>query len=160
MTRSGRLLLGTGLALTLTLASVLALQRGKATDPAVEAGKALFTGNVALKAHMVGHDTDLPPAAVRCANCHSRQAAPPGAAAPTAASARPRDIYAAPLSYAALLEKRPRRGGPPSRYDLAAFCRVLRDGIDPASVMVAQTMPRYRLTEQECHELWTFAISH
>ena len=132
-------------------------------DPAVAAGKALFDGSVPLKARMVGHETDLPPSAVRCANCHTRQGPPPAAASARGLAAlpgaSPRDIYAAALSRAALLQDRPRRGGPPSCYDQAAFCRVLRDGIDPASVIVTQTMPRYSVSEQECHDLWTFATA-
>jgi hypothetical protein len=72
---------------------------------------------------------------------------------------QPQDVYGSALSARALLESRPRRGGPPSRYDLAAFCRVLAVGIDPAHVIIAQTMPRYRLSAEECDSLWSFVTS-
>jgi len=55
-----------------------------------------------------------------------------------------------------LLSSLPRRGGPPSRYELGAFCRLLRVGIDPASVVIPGNMPRYQVTDQECRELWTY----
>jgi hypothetical protein len=160
-----RLLTGLGIAFGLVVVSTAALWRVKAAKKA-EAGKALFSGSVALSARMVGHDTDLPPETVRCSNCHTRQRPAPlaSATAPTAATAgaralSPRDVYGSALSAKALFESRPRRGGPPSRYDLAAFCRVLAQGIDPAHVMIAQTMPRYRLSAEQRENLWSFVTS-
>lgn len=145
------------------LAAGLALSAGvhcaRKPSPAELAGKALFSGSVPLKARMVGHDTDLPAAAVRCVNCHSRTTPPPAASAPGAPSTTPTDIYGALLTRQALVERVPRRGGPPSSYDVSNFCRVLREGIDPAHVMIVQTMPRYRLTDQECHDLWSYVTA-
>jgi hypothetical protein len=158
LTPLGRALVGLGLLPAIALLG-FAVRRGLAPDPVVRAGKALFAGDVPLKARMVGHDTDLPSMAVRCSNCHSRQPVPSAVAtSPTADLSLPRDTFGSSLSRLSLLDKRSRRGGPPSRYQEASFCRVLREGIDPASVMIAQTMPRYRVTDEECHQLWTFAI--
>jgi hypothetical protein len=161
LTRLARTAWGAGLLLS-GLALAAGARCGLESNSPLTAGKALFHGTVPLKARMVGHDTDLPATAVRCSNCHSRQPAPAAAAnsaAPSAVSGpSPQDTFGSQLSRASLLESRPRRGGPRSRYDEASFCRVLREGIDPASVMISQTMPRYRVTPQECHQLWTFAV--
>jgi hypothetical protein len=32
----------------------------------------------------------------------------------------------------------------------------MREGIDPAWVVIPQTMPRYAFTDQECGALWAF----
>ena len=47
------------------------------------------------------------------------------------------------------------RGGPPSGYDRGTLCRLLREGIDPAHVMVTRTMPRFDLDDAACAALWT-----
>lgn len=165
MTRLGRVALAVGLLAALVLGAV-GLRRAFAPDPLVLAGKALFTGSVPLHARMVGHETDLPASAVRCSNCHSQPGLPLPAvsvlpsARPASSAATLGDIFGAELSHSALVESRPRRGGPPSRYDVASFCRVLREGVDPAHVMIQQTMPRYGVSDQECHELWTFVTDH
>jgi hypothetical protein len=163
LTRPWRL---SGLALAggvLVLALAAGVWRARVASKKAQAGKALFSGSVALSARMVGHETDLPPETVRCSNCHGRQSATPSlAATPASAGAQalaPADVYGSTLSAAALLDARPRRGGPPSRYDLAAFCKVLAQGIDPAHVMIPQTMPRYRLTPEQCDSLWSFVTS-
>jgi len=155
LSNASRWLLGVG-ALGALLCGMTLLGRKPAAGADELAGKALFTGSVPLKARILGHQTDLPPIAVRCSNCHSSQPRP---TSQSQAGSAPSDIFASQLSRVALLENRPRRGGPASRYDQAAFCRVLRDGIDPASVMVAQTMPRYLLSEKECGELWAYTIA-
>jgi hypothetical protein len=49
-----------------------------------------------------------------------------------------------------------RRGGPPSRFDAAAFCRLLRTGEDPAGVLLPKAMPRYELDDAQCGQLWRF----
>ena len=64
-----------------------------------------------------------------------------------------------PKTAEALLQALPRRGGPPSRYDPASFCQLLRTGIDPASVMVDKAMPRYTLTDQQCALLWKHVLA-
>jgi hypothetical protein len=55
-----------------------------------------------------------------------------------------------------LLSPQRRRGGPASRYDRDAFCRLLRKGIDPAYVMINEEMPRYTLDDADCAALWRF----
>ena len=53
-----------------------------------------------------------------------------------------------------------RRGGPPVAYDLAAFCRTLREGIDPAHVILPRTMPRFDIDDTRCEALWTHLTSN
>jgi hypothetical protein len=52
----------------------------------------------------------------------------------------------------------PRRGGPPSAFDRDTFCRLLRTGVDPAWVVVDVSMPRYALSDEQCHALWTHLL--
>jgi hypothetical protein len=127
--------------------------RGQA--PLVELGRTLFAGERPLRARMVGHALDLPPTAVVCANCHRRRV-PPAAGGDAGEEARD---FGSPLTRERLTRAMRRRGGPPSSYDRARLCRVLQQGIDPAFVMIAQTMPRYALSESECEALWMFLIS-
>lgn len=111
-------------------------------------GQRLFTGDDALEARMVGHTETLPVEAHRCANCHSSSTTPKHA-----------DLDFAPLlSKQTLGTRLGRRGGPPSVYDAASFCRLVREGIDPAHVMISQAMPRYRLDDRECEELWAYLM--
>ena len=112
----------------------------------LERGRALFHAELPLTARMVGHADALPQAAVRCRNCHSKQPASGDAA----------QDFAPLLNARTLLAQSPRRGGPPSRYDAKALCRVLREGIDPAHVMIQQAMPRYTLSDGECEALWSY----
>lgn len=103
-----------------------------------EAGAELFDGRRPLAARIAGHDEALPPLASRCSNCHAGANAVGGE-----------------LNDATLASLRPRRGGPPSRYDAARLCRLLREGIDPAHVMVPREMPRYTIDDQACAALWS-----
>lgn len=103
-------------------------------------GQRWFNGSMPLQARMVGHSQDLPAQAAACINCH-------GAGAPS-------ERFAVALDRAWLTRAQTRRGGPLSRYDAQGFCRVLREGIDPAWVVVNQTMPRYQLTDLQCQALW------
>ena len=134
--------------------AVLASCRGQPGGD-VSLGRALFAGERPLRARIVGHSVDLPQIAVRCPNCHRREAP---ARVPAAADATSQD-FAPSLARERLTGAMHRRGGPASRYDRTAFCRLVREGIDPAVVMIPQTMPRYRFTEQECAALWTFLTS-
>lgn len=121
---------------------------GAADDVSAARGRQLFLGETALPARIVGQDFALPLQASRCVNCHGPSAAAP---APTAASAP----AAAPmLSAATLTAALRRRGGPPSRYDAAALCTLLRTGVDPAYVMILRTMPRYEISDADCRSLW------
>jgi hypothetical protein len=113
-------------------------------------GEQAFEGRSPLSARIDGHESTLPARASACANCHRPSASPAGGdgtPAP-AASLGPR------LTRAGLLEPAARRGGPPSRYDEAAFCRLLRTGQDPAGVMLPRAMPRYELSDADCMQLW------
>lgn len=111
--------------------------------PAARArGEALFDGRAAVPGRLVGHDADLPPAATRCANCHE--------AGPRSGANGPR------LDAATLAQPRVRRGGPASAYDARRLCDLLRDGTDPAHVIIATTMPRYAATDAQCADLWAW----
>ncbi|MEJ8850276.1 hypothetical protein [Variovorax rhizosphaerae] len=112
------------------------------------AGRSAFVGDTPLVARLPGHRLDLPAAAVRCINCH----------APSAGTAG-QTPFAPLLTSRYLNELRARRGGPGSRYDPASFCRVLREGIDPAGVMVDTAMPRYSLSTRGCDDLWAYVNS-
>ena len=100
-------------------------------------GQELFEGKVALAARVDGVAEPLPAIAAACSNCHGS----PPAIGPT-------------LQASSLTAPQPRRGGPPSRYDLASFCQTLRTGVDPAYVLLPKTMPRYALGDAQCQALW------
>ncbi len=113
-------------------------------------GAALWSGGLPLTARIVGHAHALPVAAARCLNCHAGAVA---ASAPAAGLA-PVDGPAPVLTARHLRESRPRRGGPPSRYDAASFCTLLRTGVDPAAVLLPRQMPRYEISDADCGALW------
>lgn len=94
-----------------------------------------------------GHDELLPAAAVRCVNCHD-----------AVNSGRLARVSAPRLDRSLLLEARQRRGGPPSSYDQAAFCKLLNTGVDPASIVIAREMPVYELDPGQCSSLWAFLV--
>ena len=123
-------------------------------DGEVRLGRALFEGGRPLRAHIAGQDLTLPQEALLCANCH--EPAPPGALPAAALGGGARDRFATVLSRRTLTQPLARRGGPPSVYDVAKLCRAMRDGIDPAFVVMQSSMPRYQLSEQECQALWAF----
>jgi hypothetical protein len=94
-----------------------------------------------------GHDDLLPPETVRCANCHE------------AAGATKISRTSAPyLNRSWLLDARQRRSGPPSRYDEAAFCKLLRTGVDPVSIVIAREMPAYVVNDDQCAGLWAYLL--
>ena len=111
----------------------------------IQLGSELFNGKAALKGRMSTHLVDLPPEAVRCSNCHA-----------SASGTGVRGSNAPRLTRQLLLVPQRRRGGPPSRYNLAGFCNLLRKGVDPAYVVVDEQMPRYTLDNHECSALWRF----
>ena len=132
-------------------AALLALLLGAAAKPELVAqGQKLYTGESQLSARMVGHTQVLPQEAVRCVNCHQRESDPPREAT---------ENFGPRLGPSGLTKPSPRRGGPPSVYDARSLCRVLRDGIDPAHVMIPQTMPRYTLSDAECEALWSYLVT-
>lgn len=141
-------------ALPVVVASAWLLHSGAPPDraplSAAQAhGAALWSGAQPLDGRIAGHAQSLPVSAVRCINCHGAAAA---AADPT------RDSAAPPLTAQHLLQSQPRRGGPPSRYDAAAFCTLLRTGVDPAAVLLPRQMPRYTIAEADCQALWAFLV--
>ena len=117
---------------------------GGGPAPMALQGAALWSGDRPLQARIAGHDQTLPPAAVRCINCH-------GGAVNADADAVGR---APPLTARHLRAPLARRGGPPSRYDVAAFCTLLRTGVDPSAVLLPRHMPRYAVSDADCHALW------
>ena len=111
-----------------------------------DVGRSLFEGRSPLVGRIAGQDIVLPVQASRCVNCHlDARPAPGGAAA---------QRLGPPLTGPSLLETVQRRGGPPSRYDSTAFCRLLRTGVDPAFVIVDRSMPRYEIDTADCEALW------
>lgn len=118
-----------------------------ASSISVQRGVALFNGKEALSGRIRGHDETLPPEVVRCVNCHGENA-----------STRLSRVVAPHLDSSLLLEFHQRRGGPPSRYDQPAFCKLLRSGVDPAHVLIAREMPTYDVNEAQCASLWMFLV--
>lgn len=116
-----------------------------AVDAAVvRAGAALWRGERPLSGHITGHANPLPSSVVRCINCHGD-------------TARDSSSNTIPvLTVRHLHEAAARRGGPPSRYDAAAFCQVLRTGVDPAAVLLPRAMPRYEIGDADCAALWHY----
>ncbi len=112
-------------------------------------GRQLFDGELALAARIVGQDFALPAQASRCVNCHDPASA--GAASSAVGAQR----IGPSLTAATLTDLVRRRGGPPSRYDAASLCRLLRSGVDPAHVIILRTMPRYEITDADCRTLWS-----
>jgi hypothetical protein len=116
------------------------------------AGAGLFRGEPPLPATLAGHSEALPAIATRCSNCHQPGQRSPAVPEPAAAVA-PR------LTGAGLARRQSRRGGPPSAYDAAALCRLLRTGADPALVVVNPLMPRYAASAAQCDALWAYLLS-
>jgi hypothetical protein len=114
-------------------------------DSAVERGRALFVGREALRGKLRHHAEGLPAEVIACGNCHGAQR-----------GEGPKASRAPRLDRALLLEPRERRGGPPSAYSAASFCKLLRTGIDPAHVMIAREMPVYTVDDAQCRSLWQF----
>lgn len=127
-------LAGAGLA----VAALAAWQAASSLDR----GAALFNGGTPRPARLAGHDDELPPQATRCSNCHGDT-----------------DSLGPALGSVHLARPAARRGGPPSRYDEASLCRLMRDGVDPTWVLVDRTMPRYAVSDADCDDLWRYLSS-
>jgi hypothetical protein len=108
-------------------------------------GCAIFNGQHPLSAHLRDDNSALPAWTTRCVNCHV------GASAST--------TFAPPLTRDYLLGATRRRGGPISHYDPAAFCHAVKDGVDPAGIVLRKPMPRYQMTDAECSALWRFVTT-
>jgi len=114
----------------------------------IQRGESLYHGKESLIGRIRGHDDVLPPPTVICANCHS-----PVNVTRALSNAAPR------IDRALLLDMRQRRGGPPSRYDRQSFCKMLRTGSDPATVLIAREMPAYDISDDQCASLWRFLLT-
>ena len=132
------------------LASPAASAVGPGKDRAdmVSAGRDIFVGDTPVQGIITGHSQPLPAEAVACANCHT--------GIRPQASARP--FGAVALTRSELTEARKRRGGPASQFSQASFCRLLRTGVDPVSILISRKMPRYILTDEQCESLWEFLM--
>lgn len=108
-----------------------------------DSGCQIFNGQRAISAHLRGDDQPLPAWTTRCINCH--------AAAQTTGAA-----FAPPLTRESLISAVRRRGGPPSAYDQASLCYALRDGIDPAHIVLRKSMPLFEVSDADCAALWQF----
>lgn len=129
-------------ALMLGLASITYVVHAAPLCEPRDLGCAIFNGQHSVAAQLRDDDHLLPGSTTRCANCHSQT----GAA----------DAFAPPLSAGNLFPAKSRRDGPASSYDQATFCRALREGIDPANVLLRKAMPHYRISDTECAALWHF----
>jgi hypothetical protein len=131
----------------LALAAATAVVADSTTASDGKRGEAMFLGNEPLVGAIRGHRTNLPPEVVRCRNCHNRgeQKAPGQDSAP-------------PIGRSLLLKLQRRRGGPPSSYDPASFCKLLRTGVDPAYILISRVMPAYVVDDAQCESLWEFLV--
>jgi hypothetical protein len=123
-----------------------ALAQGGAT---AARGEQMYDGRLPLAGTVRGHAQAMPAQASRCTNCHepSRQPNQNDAA------------FAPRLDRTSLATAIARRGGPASSYDEASFCRLLREGVDPAQILVNRTMPQYALSNEDCAALWQYLSS-
>jgi hypothetical protein len=111
----------------------------------MDLGCEIYSGQHALVAHLRDDSRVLPDSAVRCINCHGHS--------DNATS------FAPPLTSQYLLNDIRRRGGPPSRYNLSSFCRVLNVGVDPTGIVLKKVMPQFTLSDEECAALWNFVTA-
>jgi hypothetical protein len=132
------------IAIGLALLALTPLARGEAACERADLGCAIFSGQHPMSAHLRDDDRPLPSWTTRCVNCHTGT---------SKASA-----FAPPLTHDALLGATSRRGGPISHYDATSFCRAVKDGIDPAGVLLGKSMPHYRMTDAQCMALWRFVV--
>ncbi|MFC3695173.1 hypothetical protein [Chenggangzhangella methanolivorans] len=105
-------------------------------------GYMLFHGHAALEAKIFS-GVALPVSASACVNCHEGAAS----GGPRAIARLDRTTFSAP---------RTPRGGAPVSYDEASFCRLMREGVDPASVMVSRLMPRFDVSDADCAALFAY----
>ena len=122
----------------------------QAASAEVQRGRGIYVNGAddagPIQARMAQQPDALPALAVRCINCHDRS----GAGA---------EFRAQVLSRENLLAQMSRRGGPATRFDAVSMCKLLSTGIDPAWIVINQTMPRYDLTDAQCRALWAYLES-
>jgi hypothetical protein len=147
--RAQRIAIGAAVGLALLAGAWVGFDERAARREAAQ-GEGAFDGRTPLVARIEGHAAPLPGAAAACANCHRPSARPAGAPDPAGAPAS----FGPALDRAGLTASVARRGGPPSRFDERAFCRLLRTGEDPAGVLLPRAMPRYEIDDDDCRRLW------
>lgn len=150
-----------GLALTLICGSLALGLRWRGDEQRRERGKVVFFGNADLPGRLAGHATALPRFASRCMNCHQTLDAVPVSPAEASRGLLPvvSKTFAAPLDRTWLSVPRSRHGGPPTAYDPASLCRLLRTGVDAGHVMVSTVMPRYDVSDAQCGDLHAYLTS-
>jgi len=128
---------------------VQAAAAGAAPNPEnpISAGQRMFLGETALQGEIAGHAEPLPARTVACANCHL------GTEGTVIGSP-----FAPVLNRSRMTQSSVRRGGPPSMFSPASFCRMLRTGVDPAYVLITRRMPRYTLSDDQCLDLWQYLM--
>ena len=109
-------------------------------------GKALFHGEIELDAKLAYTQMPLATPASRCVNCHTV-----GCGTTQAELGSPPE-----LGSARLLQKMVRITGPAVDYDLPSFCKVLREGLNPAYVSLAANMPIFDVGDADCQALWRY----
>lgn len=134
-------------AFVLALCTSAAVQGAEPSS--AERGRQLYQGESALVARIAGQDFTLPATASRRVNCHS-----PSTSSATSPALADQQSIGPALTSALLTQSVRQRGGPPSRYDSAALCKLLRSGVDPAHVIIQRTMPRYDISDADCGSLW------
>ena len=132
-------------AVALALAAVTCSGRAAQPCEPADLGCLIFNGQYAIPARLRDDDRLLPGSTTRCINCHTRTDSA--------------GTFAPPLTPGYLFAATRRRGGPSSSYDPAAFCRALKDGIDPAEIVLRKAMPRYQISDTECAAIWHF-VTH
>lgn len=151
--RGRRIALGAAATIAVLAGAWVALGAIDARREAAQGARA-FDGRSPLVGRIDGHAAPLPAAALACANCHLPSARPAGASGPTVGAGAATARFGPVLDRAGLTAPVARRGGPPSRFDERAFCRLLRTGEDPAGVLLPRTMPRYEIDDDDCRRLW------
>lgn len=137
--------------------AVCAAAAAQGAEPvSAERGRQLYRGETALVARIAGQDFALPANASRCANCHSPSPSPSSASAAALADTQRIGPLLTPDS---LTQPARRRGGPASRYDSAALCKLLRSGVDPAHIIILRAMPRYDISDDDCAAIWLHLTS-
>lgn len=120
-------------------------------DTTIQKGENLFYGRETLKGTLYLHNRALGTAFVRCMNCHQLQGQ---------SKFTNRADFGPELGARFLQTENSLRGGPARAYDADSFCHMLRTGMDPSQIMIRTDMPRYALSDDDCHALWRFLLVH
>ena len=120
-----------------------AAQGGTPEPPSL--GAELYDGAAPLTGRISGHHAPMPPPLIACVRCHAASSDSVSGAA-----------IGPDLRGGWLTQFRSRRGGPPAQYDQPAFCRALRQGIDPVSMLLTIRMPRFDISDADCAALWLY----